>query len=112
MRDRILEQMKGRAAPDALLDPEGGELDIEQNAIIRLKDGNGSIEFSTKNGETQLTARDKDNEIEWQGPWNNEEDKAKAPEDIRERAKKLKAGGAHGIHLKFNHGGALVPPRE
>ncbi len=72
---------------------EHGGLKLEQNATIRLMDNNGSIEMQTQNGETTLTARNKDNDITWQGPWTTDEDKAKAPEMIRDRASKLKIGG-------------------
>ena len=81
----------------------GGALNFNANSTIRLMDNDGSIEMSTNNGEKKLIVRDKDNNIEWQGPWNNDEDKAAAPEEIRERAGKLNFD-ANGFKMQIGPG--------
>ncbi len=80
---------------------KGGGINLNANSTIRMMDGQGSVEMSTNNGEKKLIVRDKDNNIEWQGPWNNDEDKAAAPEEIRERAGKLNFDGA-GFKFQLN----------
>ncbi len=72
---------------------QGVPLEFNANTTIRMKDAQGSVELSTKDGQSKLTVRDREGEVEWQGPWNNDEDKAKAPEAIRERAGGLKMDG-------------------
>lgn len=72
---------------------QGGDLNFNANTTVRLMDNEGSVELSSNNGESTLIVRDKENNIQWQGPWNNDEDKAKAPEDIRARAGNLNFDG-------------------
>lgn len=83
---------------------------LQNQTTIRVMDEQGSIEISSQNGERTLIARDQDNNIQWQGPWNNEQDKADAPEAIRERAgrlnfdiEELKMDG-NGLQFQFRGG--------
>ena len=48
----------------------------------------------------EVTLRDKDNKVVWSGPWDTDQDKAAAPEDVRKRIEHL--------HLDTNfHGNGL-----
>jgi hypothetical protein len=66
---------------------------IQQSSTVRVMDGTGSIELKSNNGKTNVTVRDASNETLWAGPWNTDEDKAAAPEDIRKRIDKVNSGG-------------------
>lgn len=79
---------------------EAAPMQFQNNTTIRVMDGEGSIEITSNDGDRTLIARDKDNEILWQGPWNNDKDKAAAPEGIRERAGHLNFG-MDGLKLKL-----------
>ena len=72
---------------------QGAPLEFNANTTIRMMDAQGSVELSTRDGQSNLTVRDREGEVEWQGPWNNDEDKAKAPEAIRDRSGSLKMDG-------------------
>ncbi len=37
----------------------------------------------------EVTIRDKDNKVSWNGPWDTEQDKAAAPDDVRRRVERL-----------------------
>lgn len=84
-------------------DLDSGDLRMQQNATVRMLDDEGSIELESANGIRQLTVRNTDNEVVWSGPWTTEEDKIKAPADIRERAEKLHLDSTlDGSSLKFH----------
>lgn len=122
MADRVREMIEGNMMQFRLHDMEpmrdqidelrqkqqdmlrgGGALNFNANSTIRLMDNEGSIEMSTNNGDKKLIARDKNNNIEWQGPWNNKEDKAAAPEEIRNRAEKFNFD-ANGFNMQLGPG--------
>lgn len=52
---------------------------------IRVMDENGSVEIASTDGAKEVTVRDKDDKIVWTGPWDTEQDKAAAPDDVRKR---------------------------
>jgi membrane-associated protease RseP (regulator of RpoE activity) len=86
--------------------PADGEgINMQQSMTIRMLDDNGSIELSANNGKRNLTVRDQDNKTLWTGPWNTDEDKAAAPEDIRRRVEKLNIENSiDGSSLRFRFG--------
>ena len=65
--------------------PGSGEIQIQSGTTLRLKDQNGCIEIKSNQGSKEVTLHDPDGEIAWAGPWNTEQDKAAAPEEIRKR---------------------------
>ena len=88
MRDlkmRMEKAMEGMKAPGN----PGLGIDVHQGATIRLMDEQGSIELKSNDGGKEVTIRDKDNKITWNGPWDTEQDKAAAPQDIRQRVERL-----------------------
>jgi len=104
MRERMqqLQQL-----PDLQAQPG---MQMQNNATIRMMDEQGSIEINSNNGASNLIARDKDNNIQWQGPWNTDEDKAAAPEAVRERAGRLNFNmdglqlNGNGLRFQFRGG--------
>lgn len=87
MKRRMEEMMRGNEelpAPGIQ-----GNVDVQQGATIRMLDQNGSIELKSNNGGKEVTIRDKDDNITWTGPWDTEQDKAAAPEEVRKRVDRL-----------------------
>ena len=39
--------------------------------------------------------------VAWHGPWDTDQDKAAAPEDIRERIEKVHSGSGNGFSFQF-----------
>jgi hypothetical protein len=77
-------------------EPEPGNIQLQQQIITRMMDREGSIEFKSVGKNSEVTVRDKANEIVWSGPWDTPQDKAAAPDDIRDRIERL----------NINNGGA------
>ncbi len=90
MRERMKQAMENAQRIDPPAQPGAqGELRIQQGATIRLMDETGSIELKSSDGSKEVTLRDKDNKVTWTGPWDTEQDKAAAPEDVRQRIERL-----------------------
>lgn len=78
--------------------PLGG-IDIQRNATLRMMDEDGSIEMKTTDDGTEITRRDRNDNIVWSGPWDTEQDKAAAPADVRERVEQYNFN--NGMRLQF-----------
>lgn len=83
---------------------EDGGISFRQNSSIRLMDKEGSVEIKSSDGATQVTVRDTTNTIVWQGPWNSDEEKKAAPQDVRQRIDRVNAGSANGRGFTFRFG--------
>lgn len=81
----------------------GSSQGFSQNSTIRLMDQEGSVEIRSSNGSTQVTVRDNSNQTVWEGPWNTEEEKNAAPQNIRERIDRVGAG--KGFNFRFGPSG-------
>lgn len=104
MRERMGKAMEGLKIPDV---PQQGGIEIHQGATFRLMDDQGSIELKSNEGGKEITVRDKDQNITWTGPWDTDQDKAAAPEDVRRRVERLDFdSGANGLRLHFRN----IPP--
>lgn len=109
MRERMEKVMRGEDMPEIPLGgiqlPQGG-IQIHQGATLRMMDDQGSIEVKTNEDGKEVTVRDKENGITWTGPWDTEQDKAAAPEDIRKRVERLNIddNGGNGLRLNFRAG--------
>lgn len=100
MRERMNQAME--AAP--LIDPKGaGGIRLQRSSTIRMMDNDGSIEIKSSGENTEVTVRDIDNQIVWTGPWDTEQDKAAAPEEIRERINRVNAGAGKGFGFRFRN---------
>jgi len=110
LRDMIERRMNGfMREPDALNDlfkeRKGGNFEFKSDATFRLMDTEGSVEMKSSDGAKEMTVRDKANNITWSGPWDTEQDKAAAPQDVRERIEKFKFDeGMRGGGFRFRLG--------
>lgn len=99
MRERMGKAMEDLKIPEM---PQGGGFEIHRGATLRLMDDQGSIELKSVEGGKEITVRDKDDKIIWTGPWDTEQDKAAAPEDIRRRVERLDFDtGGNGLRLRL-----------
>jgi serine protease Do len=104
MRERMGQAMDGLKVPQIPQVPQQGGIEIHQGATLRLMDEQGSVELKSREGGKEITVRDKDQSITWSGPWDTEQDKAAAPEDIRHRVERLDVdSGANGLRLRFRN---------
>jgi len=101
-----MQRMLAEPKPFAPLDEDGGFGRIQMNAgaTVRLMDEQGSIELKVIDDGKEVIVRDRENEIIWNGPWDTEQDKAAAPDDIRERIERLNIEGfqqGNGLKLQL-----------
>lgn len=104
MKKRMENAVQGLQIPEI---PQEGGIQIQQGATIRLMDEQGSIELKSNEGGKEITVRDKDHKVVWSGPWDTDQDKAAAPDDIRQRVERLNfdAGfGGNGLRLQLRGG--------
>ncbi len=91
----------------APLDGDGrgfGNIRMNAGTTVRLMDAEGSVELKAVEDSKEVTVRDLDNEIIWTGPWDTDQDKAAAPDDVRERIERLnieRFQGGNGLRLQF-----------
>ena len=109
MKLRVEKAMEGLGGFEL---PEEGGINVQQGASIRLMDEQGSIELKSNDGGKEVTLRDKQNKIVWTGPWDTEQDKAAAPDDVRKRVERLNFDSkfnGNGLRLR---GGLRMPDDE
>jgi hypothetical protein len=78
-------------------------------------DEQGSIELKSTDGSKEVTIRDKENNITWTGPWDTEQDRAAAPDDVRQRVERLNLDTriqGNGIHLRGGFQPLELQPEE
>ncbi len=101
-----MRQRMNRTLEEPSINPdENGGIHFQQNSTIRMMDNDGSIEIKTTQGSTDVTVRDENNEVAWSGPWQTEEDKAAAPEGIRERIERVHSGTGNAFSFRFGKRG-------
>jgi hypothetical protein len=83
----LKERMRGGLLPNN--DEPRGKVEMRSGATFRMKDPQGSIEIKTNDGSKEVIIRDSNDKITWNGPWDTEQDKAAAPEDVRKRVESL-----------------------
>jgi len=66
-----------------------GRINFKSTSAVRLQDNEGSIEVQKVNDFTKVIVRDIENQIQFQGPWNTEEDFNNASPEIIERINKV-----------------------
>jgi serine protease Do len=86
-------------------DAPQGKIEMRSGATVRMKDPQGSVEVKTKDGSKEVIIRDSDDKITWNGPWDTEQDKAAAPEEVRKRVESLN------IDPDFKGNGLRLRPR-
>lgn len=86
MRERMEKALGGFELPQAGIQ---GHFDVQSGATFRMMDDQGSVEVKSNDGAKEVTVRDKDNQVVWTGPWDTEQDKAAAPDEVRQRIERL-----------------------
>lgn len=84
-------------------DAPQGNVEMRSGATFRMRDPEGSIEIKSNNGSKEVVIRDTEDNVTWSGPWDTEQDKAAAPEDVRKRIATLNLDPdfkGNGIRLK------------
>ena len=105
MKKRMKNAMEGLHEPGV---PGESKIEVQQGAAIRLMDEQGSIEMKANEGGKEVTIRDKDNKITWSGPWDTDQDKAAAPQEVRQRVEHLNIDSKYqgnGLRLRFHGAG-------
>ena len=101
MQDRMRKAAEGMPIPEIR-----GGVQINQGATLRMMDNDGSIEIKSNDGGKEITVRDPQGKVTWTGPWDTEQDKAGAPEDIRRRVERLNFDDqGNGLRLRWNRQG-------
>ncbi|MDA7676223.1 hypothetical protein N8543_02370 [Akkermansiaceae bacterium] len=79
---------------------------------MKFVDEEGSIEMKMTDGQRELSIRDKEGKLLFEGPYDNDIDKAAVPEEYRERVERIDSSGdENGFRLRFN-GNFLQEQRE
>jgi len=79
-------------------------IQFQQGTTFRLSDEKGCVEIQTNNGSKEVTVRGPDQQITWSGPWDTAQDKAAAPEEVRQRIEALNIDSCfrnNGFSLRF-----------
>lgn len=84
MRDLQL-RMQGALEGDLPIPDGPAAGQVHGEVKVQLKDPEGSVEVISQNGGKEVTVRDLDGNITWNGPWDTAQDKAAAPEAVRQR---------------------------
>lgn len=105
VREMKLRLEKAMEGLNGQLVPGMPGINIQQGATMRLLDQKGSVELKSNGDGKEVTIRDKENNITWTGPWDTEQDKAAAPDDVRQRVERLNLDSdfkGQGLRFKFN----------
>jgi membrane-associated protease RseP (regulator of RpoE activity) len=107
----LKERMQG-AMGQALLVPDAADANakIQGASTIRMKDAQGSVELKSTDGAKEVTLRDEEDNVTWNGPWDTAQDKQAAPEDVRKRVDSLNIDHSFkgaGLRLQMGRAGAL-----
>ena len=91
------------------LPPEAanGQPQIQGAATVRMKDQQGSVEVKSKDGGKEVTIRDQQDNVTWSGPWDTAQDRAAAPDDVRQRVQSLNLDthfNGNGLRLQMGPG--------
>jgi len=95
--------------------PQKGEafnFNFKSSSSFKFVDDEGSVEMKTTDGGKEVVVRDLEGEILFEGPWDNEQDKASAPQDIRERVEGMNKGKLFRFRLENLPNPDLEIPEE
>lgn len=83
-------------------------------ASITMMDGQGSVTMKTIDGKKEVIVKDKAGKVEYEGPYQTEQDKAAVPDGVRERLERLNFGADGGgkFRLQILPGGMVPPPAQ
>ncbi|MCP5536198.1 MAG: PDZ domain-containing protein [Akkermansiaceae bacterium] len=106
----------GKAAPNGGDKPKAGKqlkkFNFNAAASITMMDNDGSVTMKTIDGKREVIVKDKAGNIQFEGPYETEQDKAAVPDDVRDRLDRLNFGedGKNGFRLQILPGGMVPPP--
>lgn len=103
----LRKRMQGALGQALLLpdDDAAGKGDVQGGATVKIADAQGSVEVKSNDGSKEVTVRDKQNNVVWNGPWDTAQDKQAAPADVRQRVEGLNIDGSFkgpGLRLQMN----------
>ena len=80
---------------------EGGafNFNFKSSSSFKFVDENGSVEMKTTEGGKEVIVKDTEGKMLFEGPWDTEQDKAAAPEGIRERIEGMNQGNRFRFQL-------------
>jgi len=82
--------LRGQTLLDHVIPPPAGaNAQGGSSATFRMSDGAGSIEVKSKDNAREVTVRDHQDNVVWSGPWNTDQDRAAAPDSVRNRMESL-----------------------
>lgn len=90
------------------------QMGLKSAGSMRLEDAEGSIEMKMKDGKREVRVMDKQGKLLYEGPYDNDIDKAAVPEEFRERVESLGFGNMGGglLQFKFNNQGRIAPKKN
>lgn len=106
MHGRLQEMLKGLENMPQGLGNGGNGFSFNVGGTIRIMDGEGSVEVNSNNGSKKIRVLGRDGKVQWEGPYNSEADKAKVPDEYRERIEHLN------IDMDYQGNGIRIGPRE
>ena len=103
-----------KAVPNGKGGKQLKKFDFKAGTSITMMDGDGSVTMKTNDGKKEVIVKDKAGKIQFEGPYETEQDKAAVPDGIRERLERLNFGenGKNGFRLQILPGGMVPPPAQ
>ena len=109
MQKRLQEMMRGMENfpnPEDIANQAGANFSFKSSGTIRIMDGEGSVEVNSSDDKKQVRVLGRDGKVQWEGPYNTDEDKAKVPAEYRDRLDHLN------IDMNFKGKGIRLMPRQ
>lgn len=86
------------------------KVETKSSATFRMKDNDGSVEVKSIDGSKEVTIRDRQDKVIWNGPWDTDQDKAAAPAEVRTRMQGLNLDSTFkGQGLRFQMNPQMPP---
>jgi len=106
MQGRLQELLRGIEKMPGDIGKDGGNgFSFKVGGTIRIMDEQGSVEVNSNNGDKQVRVLGRDGKVQWEGPYNTQEEKDKVPEEYRDRIDHLN------IDMDFKGNGIRIGPR-
>ena len=101
-------------APRAKARKNGVRFNFNAAASITMMDGQGSVTMKTIDGKKEVIVKNKAGKVEFEGPYQTEQDKAAVPDGVRGRLERLNFGadGGGGLRLQMLPGAMVPPPAQ
>lgn len=83
--EEMQKRMQGGILGEQAALPQPGAPAVQGESTIRMKDNQGSVEVKSRNGAKEVTVRDHQDNVVWNGPWDTAQDQEAAPGSVRQR---------------------------